>query len=320
MALTAAGMALCVAFAVGSFSVVEGLERSTYEPGGALRDSDLLVARPGLKPFVPPADLGNHTKVWAAELELANGTRLQLVAFEGAKAPRVDPTMLRPGVDARLAVSTTFGDGTTLARGPPLRSSLVPTTWVVVAPDTLRSLDPASLADGRVTYVLVHEWNEAGRDALAAQGLLAEPAPGVMAFFEGGAREIAFDLLLVVAFSALLVGLMAYEFLHLEIREKRREVGLWRALGLRTRDVLTLLMVRALLVALAALVLGTTLALGGVYALGRATGAEVLQPELSGGVAFALALTFVGAAALGALLPARQAARGSVAWALEAAP
>lgn len=321
--LTAGGIALCVAFSVLSFSVVQGLQGTARAVSPELQADAWVVSRPGFEPFDPlQHGLQEGTFILLATARLADGRNVTLAAYEARDVPPVASDAIRSAGAVNLTgrnVTLVAPSELTLTVGPPLSQPFLQAHWAVVAPATLRSLD-ASLPGTRVTYVLTGSLDEATRERLHAAGLDAQPVPAVLPFFQAGAREVGADLWLIVAFSSVLVAILAFEFMHFEVRQRRREMGIWRALGIRAHGVLLILLARASLLTLAGVGAGSAAAMGAVLLAKRATGLAILQPVpdplLLGGVAGAT----LAATLLGALLPAAQASRAPIRDSLEAAP
>lgn len=323
--LTALGVALGVAFAFVSFAVPDGLATETVSQDGPLANQDLAVSRPDFVPFaLAELDARGATGFLLVSGSLSDGRPVTLAAMDGPLAPAVEPGTARPGrtfrveggaenvsIDVPASRSWRLGER---AEGPHLGSD-----WLMVAPQEARELE-AGFAGGRVSYAIVPA--EASRDvaALRERGFVVSPVPGVEPFFVDSTREVARDLALVVAFSSVLVALFAYEFLRSEVREKRREIGVWRALGMRANDVLALLLARAAAIALGGTLVGFGLALVAIQGAARATGSAIFVFSLAPWLVAALVLAFIGASVVGGFVPAWQASRGLIRDQLEAAP
>jgi ABC-type antimicrobial peptide transport system permease subunit len=101
------------------------------------------------------------------------------------------------------------------------------------------------------------------------------------------------------------------------VRESRREIGIWRALGMRAKDVVLLFLARAAAVGVAALWLGwglATLVLGFAHdRLGR----EIFRFALGPAEAVGVGAAFLFATLLGGLVPAIVASRITIQRSLE---
>lgn len=320
---TALGIALCAGFAVLSFGVVEGLRASTYEVSPQYRDEAYLVSRPDFEPFDPlAAGLREAMFVLVAPATLADGREITLVAFESRDLAPQTPALLRPGAGVNLSLSrveVVAPGHANFTVGARLSAPYMQASWSAVNPAVLRALDP-SFGATRVTFVLTGPLDDVARAGIEREGLVVQPVPGVLHFFQAGAQEVARDLWLVVAFSSVLIGILAFEFMHVETREKRRHLGLWRALGMRVEHVVLLLLLQALLLAAAGFALGATVAVASIALAKQATGLAILDPIPDALLLAGVALATLAATAAGAAWPAWRASRGSIREALEAAP
>lgn len=319
--LTAGGIALCVAFAVLSFTVVSGLRGTTYNVSEQFETREWMVSDPSFRPFDPVArGLREGTYVLLTEAQLASGENVTLVAFQARDLTPVPPGTIQPGAGLALRgnVSIVSPSAATLRVGTTFDANFSQPYWAVVAPATMRAIDTGF---GRydVTYVLVPRLDEDERARLEREGLIVRPVPAIIPFFESGATEVVRDLWLVVVFSSVLVAILAFEFMHMETRARRREIGIWRAVGMRGGGVLAILLGQAGLIALIGIAAGSGASLALVYVARQATGLAILDPRpdlvLLGGVAGSILL----ATLVGAYLPAARASRELVREALEGA-
>lgn len=320
--LTAGGVALGVAFTLLSFAVPDGLRTEAIAPEGPFGRQDVLVSR-ALDETFEVADLQapGATIVRVATVPLQQGGNVTLAAFEGPRAPPLDDGRAYPAAGAVGLPATIHpaGEADPLPYGAPLDLPILSRGWVAVSSATLVQLRP-ELQDKASYALLPPPVDDATAQRLASAGFRLAPTPAVEPFFRASAAEIARDLVLVVAFSAALVVLFTYEFLRSEIRERWREIGLWRAIGMRERDVLWLLLVRALAITAAGGVLGAAITYFVLEAAARATGSSVFSPSLDAATVSALAGSFLLAGLLGGFLPARAAARATIREQMEAPP
>lgn len=311
-ALTTLGIALGVAFALVSFSMAAALERETlgvaenHSARGALvlpRDDARLL-------WSDVADLPGIVGVRTGEGADPHGRPLHLVAFYGAAELQAAEREARaaPG----QAVVVRVGDEI-LAPGPPVAHRFLASGWIVV--------NPLSLGGGElIDYAILMDPTPATLQRVTERGLDIAAVPALGPFFEASGKEIARDLLLVVAFASALAGLFCYEFMRGEVRESRHEIGIWRALGMRGGDVLRLFLARAAILGIAALALGWTLS---ALILGLAferTGSSLLRFALDSRQAISLCAVFVVAALAGGAVPAYAASRITIQRSLESDP
>lgn len=318
--LTAGGIALCVAFAVLSFTVVGGLRGTTYAVSDDFQARAHMVSRSDLSPFDPLAlGIREGTFVLLLDATLQDGRVITLAAFEARDLAPVPGDTLRPGpqLDLRGNVTIVEPAPLTLKVGAPLRLNASQDAWGIVSPGTLRGLDPSFGRYG-VTYVLATGLPADERARLEGEGLLVSPVPAIVPFFDSGAKEVVADLWLVVAFSSILVGLLAFEFMHLETRARRREIGIWRSLGMRADEVLRILVTQAALLAGLGVVVGSAASLALVFAAKQATGLAILDPTPDPLLLAGVAGSILVATLAGAYFPASRAANAIVRESLEA--
>lgn len=320
--LTALGIALGATFAFVGLAVPETLDALSSEQDDFLKQRHDVVLRLDGAPFGVPPSLAPKValQAYAVEATTVDGRNVTLAYLRGVEAPAVDE-------GAYLANDGATPPGGTLELTAPaplsLRSEggldlrLAPIGWLLVTESTMRALDPG-YAPGRATYLLVTPLGADAARALRDDGFSVHSVPALESFFRASGAEVAFDLILVVAFSSVLIALFSYEFLRSEVRERRREIGLWRGIGLRSRDVGILLVGRATAIALAGTTLGLVLAVTALGLAARVLQIAVLRAELSFGRVALVFAALVLAGALGGLLPALAASRRTVRESLEA--
>lgn len=291
--LTALAVGLITSFALSGFALASLLEGEPISEEGRF-------ARPQAIRWGDAAPGEGETRVRVGEALLAGGGRVTLVVIDGVETPAIPPGQALRATPESHA-SLTFEDGTTLT---PLYVPLphaAPDWWVVRAEDWERLAQD----EGKFAYRLVPE----GEQGLAR-------VPGVSPFIETSGREIGRDLFLVVAFCCTLVGLFSYEFMRSEVRERRAEFAVWRSLGMRRRDVVVLVVARALATSVAAVLLGLAVSFVSLKGAARATDLDRLAlPEA--GTAVLVSVGVLLSALVGGIVPARAAAKVSVREAME---
>lgn len=292
--LTALGVAVGAAFAFVSLIIPALLDAETVSATGAYGNPETLVARADGSPFRAQDAGVAGPAVLLAEAPLAGGGSVWLAAIEGPDAPLAPEGTAgafdgQPGDLALLGVTLQL-----TVRGPDAR---LDPRWLLVAPADLRAIAP-DFAPDRVSYVIAD-----APPAALPDDFVARESPGIGSFFTTSAAEVAVDLVVVVAFASVLVALLAYEFLRSEVRAREAEIGIWRALGMRSPDVLALLVARGTTITLAGVALGAFAA--GLLALRLRDRIPVLD-VVSRAWPVALALALAGF--LGALIPARATA------------
>jgi putative ABC transport system permease protein len=127
-----------------------------------------------------------------------------------------------------------------------------------------------------------------------------------MAAQEASSRVLALLLAAVASVSLVVGGIGIMNIMLVSVTERTREIGLRRALGARTRDILGQFLVEAVTLSLIGGLVGVLIGVGGALAVAQLAGWKVL---LSGeAVALAVAFAFVIGVFFG-FYPARKAAR-----------
>jgi putative ABC transport system permease protein len=111
----------------------------------------------------------------------------------------------------------------------------------------------------------------------------------------------------VGSIAALIAGLGIMNVMFMSVRERRREIGVMKALGATTNEILGQVMLEAITITLIGEIIGLVLSFGAVAAINSVSGqvSAVITPGLLINITiFALSLAIVSG-----LLPAREAAR-----------
>lgn len=302
--LTALAVAAGAAFATASLSAPFAIQAEAVDAQGPLARRSPIWWGPELEH--PTVLRDGATLVRSIWIETDTGAIL-VVAMEGQLAPHVAPREFRPAGDDERPTALRLGD-LTLTQGDVFESEFVPWTAIIVAPKTFGLVQGI----GETAY-LVAETDEA-----PVPGLARALAPSADSFLRASTAEMARDLLLVVAFCTALVIVYIYEFIRAEIRERRREIGIWRGLGMPRSAVLMLLVGRAVVISGAGAVVGVAAAWSALYAASSAGGIDVLHPALPGPTVSLLLASFAAGGFLGGIMPAWSASRRDVADLLEA--
>lgn len=310
--LTVLGVALGVAFSVLGTAIPAGLNGFAISDSNAFAQLDHAVSRADGRPF-DPTDAGVEGQGYRfVQARLANGSYVQLFSMVGPRTSDVSAGEARPLDDrpGRTGVLELIEPRTsTLAIGPPSDAVGHPKAWFEVAPSTLAEL---AGSDPRAVDVVIVAGPPSARPNAEEGGLLVVAVPSVAPFFRASAREIAQDLLLVIAFSMVLVTLYTYEAMRAEVQRRRFEIGIWRGVGLRRSEIASLLLGRSAALSALGAIVGSVLAVVLLRVAHRATGLELLRDAVSWSTIGALVLAFVVAGALGGLFPALAAARAPV--------
>jgi putative ABC transport system permease protein len=127
-----------------------------------------------------------------------------------------------------------------------------------------------------------------------------------MAAQEAASRVLALLLAAVASVSLVVGGIGIMNIMLVSVTERTREIGLRKALGARTRDILGQFLVEAVTLSLIGGLAGVLIGIGGALAVARLAGWQVVLPGEA--VLLAVAFAFVIGVFFG-FYPARKAAR-----------
>lgn len=317
--LTALGVAIVVAFAAVGSAIPAALHTEAVSPEGQLADPDPIAAREDGARFDPT---GLPSLRWGVAIAIVSNASGPIVAVTAVGPDAPAPARAE---DALVAPESRWLPGRPvrlLDRERPLVARPAPegfplgANWVLVAPSVFLRLDP-NWTEGTVDYALLGDVDAQTTSALEASGFAIARVPAADPFFAASAAEVARDLSLVVAYSSVLVGLFAYEFLRSEVWEKRAEIGLWRGLGLTKRGAFALLLGRCAMISAAGTLAGIGAAYLFVSAAGRMTSLDGLASGLRTGMVLVLVLAFLLAGVAGAAAAAFTASRITIREAME---
>lgn len=314
--LAAMGVAIGAAFTVVGFAVPAALEGETVSEEGNLARVDTLVSRDDLAPFDATPFLDERaTQVLLHPATLATGERTMLALVRGPQGIEVEDGAAKHALGGPERATWTLREPRLQLRDAgAVDSSFLAPGWLAVGEGTMR----AAGADPTRATMLVYRGAVPSVD-WAAHGLVVSRAPGAEPFLRASAGEVATDLLLVVLYSSTVVALLAFEFVSSEVRERRREIGVLRSLGMRSNEVLLLLTARAAFIGAMGAFAGVTLGLVALSLVG-AFAPMRLDAALRPALVAILGAGFVAAAVLGGALPAWRASRLPIRDSLEAAP
>jgi putative ABC transport system permease protein len=127
----------------------------------------------------------------------------------------------------------------------------------------------------------------------------------MLAVFTGTTQTLTLFLSIVAALSLLVGGFVLMNIMLISVSERKKEIGLRRAVGARRRDIVTQFLLEAVIVTSLGGLLGVILGVGGAFAASRLMGwpAALSWPAVVGAVVFAALVGVVFA-----LQPARKAA------------
>jgi putative ABC transport system permease protein len=127
----------------------------------------------------------------------------------------------------------------------------------------------------------------------------------MLAVFTGTTQTLTLFLSIVAALSLLVGGFVLMNIMLISVSERKKEIGLRRAVGARRRDIVTQFLLEAVIVTALGGLLGVILGVGGTFLASRLMGwpAALSWPAVIGAVLFAALVGVVFA-----LQPARKAA------------
>lgn len=274
-------IALCTMFIVASFSVVSGLQTSMDSLIGNFEEEYFLVTYPG----DDGPSLFDRSTVDAVDDQAAYG----IFSSAWAEPSAVTVTAFSFADESAIMGETLAVDGNETLAGTNLAISGYVTLWaesscsVVVAGtfssatfspswllcsrEVMASLTAAG--ESEYNFAIVREPTSEQVSALQADGFLVQPMVAILGFLESGIDGIQSAALWVLLPSSFVVAVLVYSFLGSEVADKRREIGILKAIGAGRRRLVTYLMADAFLITAWGAALG--LALGIILSYGIAT-------------------------------------------------
>jgi hypothetical protein len=189
--------------------------------------------------------------------------------------------------------------------------SLLPTDWILASEADLNALDGGST--GNVSFVVLAEGDETGREALESIGLTTQNSMAVINFFEKGIYQIEGALWGLVSITSVIVGLLVYSALSIEVGARKQDIRLLKKLGSGPSRVASLFAGRGLYIATCGAAIGVAfgyLAANLLISVATMRGLSTLiVPQASLSSVAAPFLLVVAAGLVGAAIPAVSAAR-----------
>lgn len=283
-------VALCTMFIVASFSVVSGLQTSMESLMGNFEEEYFLVTCPdaaGLSLFDTDSiedDVGQAAfgLVVTARAEPA-GT--EVTSFSIAdEASVLGETLYVEGTEALAGTELSFDGEITLVAGTSqavtvtgrFSSAVFSPGWLLCSREVMGSL--ASAEPSECNFAVVRTPTAGEISDLRENGFAVQPMAAILGFLEDGVDDVQSGAIWVLLPSSFVVAALIYSFLGSEIIDKRREIGVLKALGASRRRLMAYLMGEAFLITAWGAALGV--ALGIILSYGIATLASHIYPSV----------------------------------------
>ncbi len=319
-------IALCTMFIVSSFTLASGLRNSATVLKESFAQEYSLVTEPdggGLGAF-------ESSSLQAVAAKTAMGIYCDTVIDPGHASAGAfmisDPNKVLPiAVPVPANNSVLVGPDVPIAAGSfvfnirgvqvidtgGFWSPMFASDWVVGSEKLLRQL--TGIQTG-FNFAIVKELNDGERGALVGSGFQVHAMIGIIEFLDYSVQEVGSDTFWIFLPSSFAIAILAYSFVGSEIADRRREIGILKAVGAGPRTIFGLIMSNAILVGVLGGLLG--LALGIVLSYGVATLASnifsaVLVIKISEMLLVIAFAATVFAAILGAVLPAAAMTRST---------
>jgi putative ABC transport system permease protein len=197
---------------------------------------------------------------------------------------------------------------------------------IVIAP--LRAVQNAFRAKGKLDKIEVLVEESQDRDAIQKKiaetvpaGLRVKPPAQDNQVADQATNAAEQGLRLATAFALLIAVFIIFNTFQMVVGERRRQIGVLRAIGATRQQIATFVLNEAILLGTVGTILGVALGTGGAFLLTRSI-SQVLQsdmpdPQLSLMPVVIAAFFGIGIAWMGAFLPARRAGRLSPAEAMQ---
>jgi hypothetical protein len=146
-------------------------------------------------------------------------------------------------------------------------SSMIPPDWLRCSHDVMESLMCAE--ESEYNFAILKNPTSEQVSALKDAHFVVQPMAAILGYLESGVEEIRSAAMWVLVPSSFVVAVLVYSFLGSEVADKRREIGILKAIGAGRRRLVTYLMADASLITAWGAALG--LALGIILSYGIAT-------------------------------------------------
>ena len=276
-------IALCTMFIVASFSVVSGLQASMDSLVGNFEEEFCIVTYPGAgapsmfhRDAVDSVDdaaaFGIFMSVWIDPLEGAI-TAFTVVDEHAIlrESLTVDGNEALAGSQLALSGFITL-DGVDATVSGTFSSSIFSSSWLLCSHDLMMTL--AGVGGSEFNFAIIQKPSPEQVAALNDEGFVVQPMVAILGFLQSGVGEVRSATMWVLVPSSFVVAVLMYCFLGTEVIDKRREIGVLKAIGAGRKRLVTYLMTDALLITAWGAALG--LALGIILSYGIATTASHL--------------------------------------------
>ena len=271
-------IALCTMFIVASFSVVSGLQASMDSLVGNFEEEFYIVTYPGAsapsmfhRDAVDSVDdtaaFGIFMSVRADPLE--DAITVFTVVDEHAilrEGLTVDGNETLAGSQLALSGFITL-DGVDATVSGAFSSSIFSSSWLFCSHDLMATL--AEVGSSEFNFAIIQKPSPGQVAALNDEGFMVQPMMAILGFLQSGVSEVRSATMWVLMPSSFVVAVLMYSFLGSEVIDKRREIGVLKAIGAGRKRLVTYLMTDAFLITAWGAALG--LALGIILSYGIAT-------------------------------------------------
>ncbi|UCE80482.1 MAG: FtsX-like permease family protein [Methanobacteriota archaeon] len=268
-------------FVVASFSIVSGLQTSMESLAGNFEEEYLLVTHQGVNGPTMFDRTEVDSVVDAAAFGLFTFARVEpadtsLTAFclvdEGAvmgESLVIDgnETLAGTALDISGYQMIEAAQNKSILVSGEFSSSIVSSSWLLCSHDLMMSLTSAE--DSDFNFAVVKAPSSEQIEMLQDDGFSVQPMLSILGFLESGTQGIRSAAMWVLIPSSFVVAVLVYSFLGSETADRRREIGILKAMGASKKRILAYLFIDTFLITAWGAALG--LALGIILSYGIAT-------------------------------------------------
>jgi ABC-type antimicrobial peptide transport system permease subunit len=274
-------IALCTMFIVASFSVASGLQTSMDSLIGNFEEEYFFVTYPdhggpslfdrsAVHAVDDEAAYGLFSSAWAEP----SAVIVTAFSFEDESAIMgenitVNGNETLAGTSLSLSGYVTLNaeSSCSVVVAGTFSSSTFSPRWLLCSHEVMTSLTAAD--ESEYNFAIIREPTSEQVSELKDGGFVVQPMAAILGFLESGVDEIQSAAMWVLVPSSFVVAILVYSFLGSEVADKRREIGILKAIGAGRRRLVTYLMADAFLITAWGAALG--LALGIILSYGIAT-------------------------------------------------